>query len=52
MYLNADFTFIESKVKSTCQAIIPTNSIATEGCACGKPTVGDTEMCQKHLEEQ
>lgn len=36
----------------TCQAIVPTNSIATEGCACGKPAVGDTEMCQKHLEEQ
>jgi hypothetical protein len=47
MYLNSSF----AESKPTCQAIIPTNSIATEGCACGKPAVEDTEMCQKHLED-
>jgi len=44
-------TFAERKVSDTCMAIIPTNSIATEGCACGRPAVGNTEMCERHLAE-
>lgn len=44
-------TFVESKVSQTCMAIIPTNSIATEGSPCGKPAVGNTEMCERHLAE-
>ena len=49
LYLQS--TFVERKVSDTCQAIVATNSIQTEGCPCGRPAVGSTEMCDIHLAE-
>lgn len=39
-----------AEIPRTCMACIPTNAIGEEGFECGKPAVGDSEMCAEHLE--
>ncbi len=46
-YLETEFM----QASQTCIASVGTNATGEEGHDCGKPTIGDTELCAKHLEE-
>lgn len=46
-YLTTTF----AQASPTCIASIGTNATGEEGFDCGKPAVGDTEFCEKHLGE-